>query len=82
MLDKFHAPFGPRGRAICGSTSLIPVMCKVLEKISGLMSTPALHDFSEPVFKSTPSVRLHGRAQNGAGSLAALAEVSSTRYLA
>ncbi len=36
----------PRRRVICGSSSLIPVICKVLEKINGRMLTAALNDFA------------------------------------
>ncbi len=46
MLEKFHFPFAAFSSVICGSSSVMPVTCSVLEKTSGITSTPALSDFA------------------------------------
>src|SRR6266852_9902502 len=39
-LEKFHFPEASRSKAISGLSSVISVTCSVLEKISGITSTP------------------------------------------
>ena len=45
-LEKFHFPEASRSSAISGLSSVISVTCKVLEKISGITSTPTFSDLA------------------------------------
>src|SRR5271167_1452231 len=45
-VEKFHFPFAAFSMVICGSSRVREVMCSVLEKTSGIISTPTLSDLA------------------------------------
>src|SRR5690349_13935933 len=45
-LEKFHFPEASRSSEISGLSSVISVTCKVLERISGITSTPTFSDLA------------------------------------